>query len=275
MKYGVVYPQNELPANPETLKTFAQAVEDSGFDHLLTYEHVLGANPDRPGGWTGPYTHQDAFWDPFTMFSYLAGCGIQLEFVTGILILPQRQTALVAKQAACLDVLCKGKFRLGIGLGWNEVEYIAQGEDFHNRGVREEEQVDVLRQLWTKPLVTFSGRWHQIPDAGLKPMPVQQPIPIWFGGSHERAMRRMARLGDGWFPSARKVEDARPKLDLLRVELIANGRDAAAFGIEPRLPFSVERADDFRKNGTIGRGKGPATSASTLLGWGIRLYLTT
>lgn len=248
MKIGVVYPQNELPADPETLKTFAQAVEDSGFDHLLTFEHVLGANPDRPGGWTGSYTHQDAFWDPFTMFSFLAGCGIKLEFVTGILILPQRQTALVAKQAACLDVLCHGKFRMGIGLGWNEVEYIAQGEDFHNRGVREEEQVDVLRQLWTKPLVTFSGKWHQIPDAGLKPMPVQQPIPIWFGGSHELAIRRMARLGDGWFPSARKVEDARPKLDMLRTELKANGRDTAAFGIEPRLPFSVERADDFRKN---------------------------
>jgi probable F420-dependent oxidoreductase len=248
MKFGVVYPQTELPADPETLKTFTQAAEQAGFDHILTYEHVLGANPDRPGGWTGPYTHKDAFWDPFTMFSYLAGAGIQLEFVTGILILPQRQTALVAKQAACLDVLCHGKFRMGIGLGWNEVEYIAQGEDFHNRGVRVEEQVDVLRQLWTKPLVTYSGKWHQIPDAGLKPMPVQQPIPIWFGGGHERALRRMARLGDGCFPSARKVEDARPKLDLLRSELVAYGRDAAAFGIEPRLPFTVERADDFRKN---------------------------
>jgi probable F420-dependent oxidoreductase len=248
MKYGVVYPQNELPADPDILKSFALAVEDAGFDHLLTYEHVLGANPNRPGGWTGPYTFQDAFWDPFTMFSYLAGCGSTLEFVSAILILPQRQTALVAKQAACLDVLCQGRFRMGIGLGWNKVEYESLGEDFHNRGIRIEEQVEVLRQLWTDPLVSLSGRWHQIPDAGLNPMPVQRPIPLWFGGSEERAIRRMARLGDGWFPQARKVVDARIKLDFLRDELKSNGRDESKFGIEPRLPFTPERADDFRKN---------------------------
>ena len=195
MKMGVVFPQTEFPPDPIAIRDYAQTVEGLGFTHLLVYEHVLGANPERPGGWQGPYTHQHPFYEPFVLFSYLAALTQRLEFVTGILILPQRQTALVAKQAATLDVLCGGRLRLGIGIGWNAVEYTALGENFRNRGRRIEEQVALLRQLWTQPLVNFEGKWHQVPDAGLNPLPVQQPIPLWFGGQAEEVLRRTARLG--------------------------------------------------------------------------------
>jgi probable F420-dependent oxidoreductase len=152
------------------------------FTHILAYDHVLGANPDRPGGWRGPYTYQNPFHEPFLLFSYMAAVTREIEFITGILILPQRQTALVAKQAATLDVLSGGRFRLGVGIGWNQVEYIALNQDFSTRGRRVEEQVGLLRKLWTEPLVDFAGQWHTIPDAGINPLPVQRPIPIWFGG---------------------------------------------------------------------------------------------
>jgi probable F420-dependent oxidoreductase len=162
-----------------------------------------------------------------------------VEFVTGILILPQRQTALVAKQAATLDVLCNGRFRLGVGNGWNAVEYIALGENFHNRGKRMEEQVNLLRLLWTQPLVKFEGRWHNIPDAGINPLPLQQPIPIWFGGNDDRVLRRTAQLGDGWMPNTRAMEQAEPLLDKLSQYLEQAGRNKATFGIEPRLNMSM------------------------------------
>ena len=239
MKMGVVFPQTEFPADPIAIRDYAQTVEGLGFTHLLVYEHVLGANPERPGGWQGPYTHQHPFYEPFVLFSYLAALTQRLEFVTGILILPQRQTALVAKQAATLDVLCRGRLRLGIGIGWNAVEYTALGENFRNRGRRIEEQVALLRQLWTQPLVNFAGKWHQVPDAGLNPLPVQQPIPLWFGGQAEEVLRRTARLGDGWMPNYRQVEQARPALDLLRRSLEEYGRDPASFGLEPRLNYSI------------------------------------
>ena len=239
MKIGVVFPQTELPPDPIALRDYAQAVEGLGYSHILAYEHVLGANPERPGGWHGPYTYHHTFYEPFVLFSYLAPLTQRLEFATGILILPQRQTALVAKQAATLDVLCGGRLRLGIGIGWNEVEYIALGEDFHNRGRRIEEQVSLLRALWTQPLVNFSGKKHHIPDAGLNPLPVQRPIPLWFGGSAEVVLRRAARLGDGWMPTYARVEQARPALELLRRSLEENGRDPLAFGLEPRLKYGA------------------------------------
>ena len=239
MKIGVVFPQTELPPDPIVLRDYAQAVEGLGYSHILAYEHVLGANPERPGGWHGPYTYQHTFYEPFVLFSYLAPLTQRLEFVTGVLILPQRQTALVAKQAATLDVLCGGRLRLGIGIGWNEVEYIALGEDFHNRGRRIEEQVTLLRALWTQPLVNFAGKWHQVPDAGLNPLPVQRPIPLWFGGDAEVVLRRAARLGDGWMPTYARVEQARPALELLRRSLDEYGRDPASFGLEPRLKYSA------------------------------------
>jgi len=237
MKYGVVFPQTEYPSDPLAIRDFAQAAEDLGYDHLLAYDHLLGANPDRPGGWSGPYTHTDPFQEPLVLFSYLAGLTERLSFVTGIIILPQRETVLFAKQAATLDVLCQGRLRLGIGLGWNKVEYIAQNMDFHNRGARIEEQVQVLRKLWTKELVTFDGRWHTIQDAGLNPMPVQRPIPLWFGGHADPVLRRIAVMGDGWLPNYRSPGDAAQALDQLGAYLTEAGRTMDDIGIEPRLRY--------------------------------------
>jgi probable F420-dependent oxidoreductase len=237
MKYGVVFPQNEFPTDPLAIKDFAQAAEDLGFHHVLAYSHVLGANPDREGGWQGPYTNQDPFQEPLVLFSYLAGLTKTLEFVTGIIILPQRQTALFAKQAATLDVLSGGRLRLGVALGWNKVEYTALNRNFHNRAARFEEQVRLLRLLWTKPLVTFEGQWHHIPDAGINPLPIQQPIPLWFGGHADPVLERIARMGDGWLPNYRTAADAAEALKKLETALHENGRALQDLGIEPRLKY--------------------------------------
>jgi len=245
MKIGVVFPQIEIEPDPSAIRDYAQAVEGMGFTHMHAYDHVLGANPDRPGGFSGPYSYRDPFFEPFILFSYLAGLTHKIEFATGILILPQRQTALVAKQATTLDVLCNGRLRLGVGIGWNEVEYVALGENFHNRGKRIEEQVALLRQLWTQPLVKFEGRWHNIPDAGINPLPIRRPIPIWFGGSDDRVIRRMALLGDGWMPGTRPIEQMRPLLDKLAQYLAEAGRERASFGIDARLNLSQVEPDGW------------------------------
>jgi probable F420-dependent oxidoreductase len=245
MKIGVVFPQIEFEPDPLSVRDYAQAVEGMGFTHMHAYDHILGANPDRPGGWTGPYTFKNPFFEPFILFSYLAGLTKKIEFVTGILILPQRQTTLVAKQSATLDVLCNGRLRLGVGIGWNEIEYIALGENFHNRGKRVEEQVALLRLLWTQPLVKFEGRWHNIPDAGINPLPIQRPIPIWFGGSDDKVISRMAQLGDGWILTFRTIEQARPALDKLNHYLEEAGRDKASFGIETRLNMNLIGPDGW------------------------------
>lgn len=237
MKYGVVFPQTEFPSDPTAIKDFAQAVEDLGFNHLLAYDHVLGANPDREGGWSGPYTCEDPFQEPLVLFSYLAGLTQKLEFMTGIIILPQRETSLFAKQTATLDVLCGGRLRLGVAIGWNQVEYTSLNKDFHNRGERIEEQIQVLRQLWTQKLVTFNGQWHTIPDAGLNPLPLQQPIPLWLGGHADAVLRRIAKLGDGWLPNYRSASDAADSLERLHRYLEEQGRSLDEIGIEPRLRF--------------------------------------
>ncbi len=237
MKIGIVYPQTEFGFDTLAIRDFAQTAESLGFDHILAYDHVLGANPERPGGWQGPYTDQDSFMDPFILFSYMAAITNTIEFTTGILILPQRQTALVAKQAACLDVLCRGRLRLGIGIGWNEVEYEALGMDFENRGTRSEEQIQLLRQLWVEPLVTFYGKWHTINDAGLNPLPVQRPIPIWFGGHADRVLRRIANMGDGWITNHKSIEEAQPSLDKLSIYLEEAGRPSEELGLEVRLNY--------------------------------------
>jgi probable F420-dependent oxidoreductase len=238
MKIGLVYPQTEFGSDPAAIRDYAQLADELGFSHILAYDHVLGVNPDRPGGLQGPYSFRHAFMEPVTLFSYMAACTNQIQFTTGIVILPQRQTALFAKQAATLDVLSKGRLRVGVGLGWNEAEYIALNEDFHTRGQRLEEQATVLRQLWTQPLVSFSGRWHTIPDAGLNPLPVQQPIPLWFGGTAPAALRRLARLADGWMISTtRKVTELLPALDLIWRTLDENRRLRSDFGLEARLVY--------------------------------------
>ncbi len=237
MKFGVVYPQTEYGHDPAAVRDYARMVEELGFSHVLAYDHVLGANPDRPGGWNGPYTHESAFLEPLVLFSFMAAVTERIEFTTGILILPQRQTALVAKQTATLDALSGGRTRIGFGIGWNPVEYVALGEAFGNRGRRIEEQIEVLRLLWTEPLVTYQGTWHDIPDAGLNPMPIQRPIPIWFGGHADAVLRRTARMGDGWMPSSRTAAQASGALEKLDRYLEEAGRTRAGFGLEGRLHY--------------------------------------
>ena len=245
MQLGVVFPQTEISADPGAVRAYAEAAEALGYDYLLAYDHVLGANPARPGGWAGrPYNYDDMFHEIFVLFSYLAALTKRLRLVTGIVIAPQRQTVLLAKQAAAIDVLSGGRLILGIGIGWNEVEYEALGMNFGDRGRRVEEQVELLRALWTQRLVDFRGRDHSIPDAGLHPLPLQQPIPIWFGGGAERALRRMARIGDGWLATGMDLADLRAKLAQLRQFLSEAGRDESEFGVEMRFNLSsVPRGD--------------------------------
>jgi len=234
MKLGVVFPQTEIGADPAVIKDYAQTVEGLGYDYLLAFDHVLGANPDRPGGWTGPYTYKHPFHEPFVLFGYLAGVTQTLEFVTGIIILPQRQTVLVAKQAAEVDVLSGGRLRLGVGIGWNPVEFQVLNRNFHDRGKRIAEQVTLMQELWTNELVTFEGTDHTIEDAGLNPLPVQRPIPTWFGGSADVALRRMARLGDGWMPGSRLPDsNTQAIVERLHHYLTEGDRDPTTFGIDP------------------------------------------
>ncbi len=245
LKIGVVYPQTEYGDDPAAIRDYAQAAEDLGYTHILAYDHVLGANPDRPGGWSGPYTHETPFQEPFVLFSFMAALTQRIHFTTGVIILPQRQAALVAKQAACLDILSNGRLRVGIGTGWNWVEYQSLNQDFHNRGRRFEEQIQVMRQLWTQSLVSFDGHWHSIPDAGINPLPIQRPIPLWFGGHAEQALRRAARLGDGWMPNYSTPTEAAPALAILHRTLLENRRDPQSFGIEPRLSYGKGNPDDW------------------------------
>ena len=193
----------------------------------------------------GPYTHESTFQDPFVLYGYLAGLTRKLEFTTGILVLPQRQTALVAKQAATLDVLSNGRLRLGVAIGWNAVEYEGMGMDFSNRGKRIEEQVEVLRMLWTKPLVQFDGRWHHLPDVGINPLPVQRPIPIWMGGHADVVLKRVARMADGWMPNYRTADDAAPALEKLDIYLAENGRSRREVGLEARIQFGEGDPDQW------------------------------
>jgi probable F420-dependent oxidoreductase len=246
MNIGVIYPQTEFGGDPAAIRDFAQTAEALGYSHILTYDHVLGANPDRPGGWKGPYTYKDAFLEPFVLYTWMAAHTQKIGFTTGILVLGQRQTALVAKQAATLDVLSGGRLRLGVGNGWNEVEYISLGQDFHTRGKRIEEQVGLLRQLWTQDLVTFEGRFDTIADAGIKPLPVQRPIPIWFGGSDDRVLDRVARLGDGWMLPQRPLDVTQPYLDKLRGLVEKAGRTWSDLGLEARLAYGEGKPDDWQ-----------------------------
>ena len=235
MRIGAIFPQTEIGSDPVAVRDYAQAVEELGYSHILVYDHVLGASTASRPGWNRPYTSDTLFHEPFVLFGYLAALTRRVELVTGVIILPQRQTALVAKQAAEIDVLSGGRLRLGIGVGWNEVEYEGLNENFHNRGERSEEQIAVLRALWTAPVVDFHGRWHSIPEAGINPLPVQRPIPIWIGGGNERTLKRIGRIGDGWFPQRDPDDEARVMLTRLRQYTADAGRPADAVGVEARL----------------------------------------
>ena len=234
MRIGVVFPQTEIGADPAAVRDFAQAAESLGYTHLLAYDHVLGANAGSRPGWHGAYRHTDGFHEVMVLLGYVAGLTETIELVTGILILPQRQTPLVAKQAAEVDVLSGGRLRLGIGIGWNDVEYEALSEDFHNRGRRSEEQIKVLRLLWTNDLVTYKGRWHTITDGGITPLPAQRPIPVWFGGMDERVLKRLARVGDGWMPQGSPDDRLLAMIERVRSYASDAGRDPAEIGVDGR-----------------------------------------
>jgi probable F420-dependent oxidoreductase len=242
VQIGVVFPQTEIGGDVAAVRAYAEEVDRLGFAHILAYDHVIGPDPAVHTGWNGPYDVHSTFHEPFVLFGYLAAV-TQLELVTGIIILPQRQTVLVAKQAAEVDLLCRGRFRLGIGLGWNAVEYEALGKDFSNRGRRSEEQVALLRRLWTEPSVTFESEHERVTGAGLAPLPVQRPIPLWFGVATPRAFRRAGRLGDGWFPMVPpgpRLDEARAIVTRAAVEA---GRDPAAIGMEGQVSFGAGGVD--------------------------------
>jgi probable F420-dependent oxidoreductase len=238
MRIGVVYPQTELGGDAGAVRAYGQRVEELGYTHVLAYDHVVGADPNVYKGWNGPYDIHTTFHEPLLMFGYLAAVTASVELVTGVIILPQRQAVLVAKQAAEVDLLSGGRLRLGVGVGWNHVEYEALGEDFTTRGSRSEEQVELMRLLWTQQSVTYHGKYHDVTGAGLAPLPIQRPIPVWFGAQSPPAYRRAGRLGDGWFPQMQpgpQLEEAR------RIVLAAAaeaGRDPASLGMDGRVSFT-------------------------------------
>ncbi len=236
MQIGVVFPQTELGGDAGAVRAYGQRVEELGFRHVLAYDHVVGADPAIHKNWNGPYDVRTTFHEPLVMFGYLAAI-TSLELVSGIIILPQRQTALVAKQAAEVDLLTGGHFRLGIGLGWNAVEYEALGQDFATRGKRAEEQVALLRRLWTEQTVTFDGSYDRVTGAGLAPLPVQRPIPIWFGAQSPPAYRRAGRLADGWFPQIAPGPELDEAEEIVHQAAEQAGRDPARLGMEGRVSW--------------------------------------
>jgi probable F420-dependent oxidoreductase len=243
MRIGVVFPQLEIGADPDVIRHYAQTVEELGYDHLLSYDHVLGVHPDtavRPNA----YTYESMFHEPLVLYGYLAAITQRLELVTGILILPQRQTALVAKQAAEVAVLSRGRLRLGVGVGWNPAEYSGLGQDFRHRGRRMEEQIGLLRRLWSEPVFSFEGRYDRIDSAGINPLPPGGSIPIWMGGMSDAVMERAGRLADGWFPQYRDPADLPAGVARVKAAAAAAGRDPEAIGIEARVASSLgtERA---------------------------------
>ncbi|SNS75532.1 probable F420-dependent oxidoreductase, Rv2161c family [Streptosporangium subroseum] len=248
MQIGVVFPQTELGGDVGAVRAYAQGVEELGFRHLMAYDHILGADPAVHQDWQGVYDVRDTFHEPMVLFGYLAAL-TSLELVTAIIILPQRQTALVAKQAAEVDLLSDGRLRLGVGLGWNAVEYEALGQDFTTRGKRVEEQIELMRRLWTEQSITFDGTYDRVTGAGLAPLPVQRPIPIWFGAQSPVAYRRAGRLADGWFPQmppGPKLDEAKAMVEEAAVQA---GRDPSVLGMEGRVSWtgSAEELDDLAR----------------------------
>jgi probable F420-dependent oxidoreductase len=251
MQIGVVYPQTELGGDPEAVRRIGRAAEELGFDHLLAYDHVLGAeHDDRFPPLIGPYTERDPFHDPLVMFAHLAAMTERIGFITGVIILPQRQTALVARQAADVDLLSGGRLRLGVGIGWNYVEYEALGQDFHTRGAREEEQIALLRRLWAEPVVEFTGSFDRVDRASITPKPTR-PIPIWLGGYGDAAYARAARVGDGFIFGGR-TENVFGAWDRVRDGVVDAGRPVEAFGGEY----------------VVMSRKGPEAVAAKIAAWG-------
>jgi probable F420-dependent oxidoreductase len=268
MRIGVVVPQTEIGADVGAVRAYGEGAQALGFAHVLAYDHVVGADPAAHPGWSGPYDVKSTFHEPFVLFGFLAGV-TSLELVTGIIILPQRQTVLVAKQAAEVDLMTRGRFRLGVGLGWNPVEYEALGKRFQDRGRRMDEQIELMRRLWTEPVVTHTGKHERVTGAGIAPLPVQQPIPIWFGAMSPAAYRRAGRLGDGWFPQVAPG----PKLDEARalVEGAAReaGRDPKALGMEGRVSLGPGGPEKLAEQAQRWRAAGATHLSVNTMGAGL------
>lgn len=244
MHTGVIFPQTEIGVNPIVIRDYAQAVEALGYHHLVAFDHVLGGDPTKHADLRYNYSHM--FHEPFVLFGYLAAL-THLELASAVIILPQRQTALVAKQAAEVDVLTGGKLRLGIGVGWNPVEYEALGMDFHVRGRVVEEQIEVMRLLWSQEIISYQGKYHTINNAGLNPLPVRRSIPIWTGGRADVLLRRTAYLADGWFPQGKPDEQMRETLERLRGYIRETGRHVSSVGIEARVNASDGDPDEWHR----------------------------
>jgi len=255
MNLAVQYPADALGSDPEVLTRFIQAAEVAGYSRFVLPEHVLGADPDRPGGWTGAYTYRHHWPEPMATFGFLAAVTERIELMTGVLILPQRQTVLLAKQATQIDVMSKGRLILGVGTGWKAVEYHGLGQDFRTRARRLEEQIGLLRRLWRDPVITFEGEFDHVDRAGLSPLPTRGDIPIWLGGSSPRTLDRIGRLADGWFPLLLRPDATAEGLARIRESASRAGRDPGAIGLmcmvteTGNLPKQVEMAHRYREVG--------------------------
>ncbi len=268
MQIGVTFPQTEIGKDPVVIRDYAQAAEGLGYSHIVAFDHVLGADPTHRPGWQG-YTHRSMFHEPFVLFGYFAAL-TRLEMVPAVIILPQRQTVLVAKQAAEVDVLTGGKLRLGVGVGWNPVEYEALGMNFHTRGRMVEEQIEVMRLLWSQEIVNYKGKFHTIIEAGLNPLPVRRSIPIWMGGRADVLLRRTARLGDGWLPQGRPDAQMRETVERLRSYIREAGRDPSAVGIEARMNASDGDLDEWIRQTEGWRNLGATHISINTMGAGFK-----
>jgi probable F420-dependent oxidoreductase len=247
MQIGAVLPHNEIGTDPGAIKAYLQGVEELGMTHLLIYDHVMGADPNRPGGYKGPYDKDIAFHEPLTFFAFAAAVTSSIELVTTVLILPQRQTVLVAKQAAEVAILSENRLRLGVGTGWNEIEYQALNEDFTNRGRRQADQVELMRKLWTSDAFSYSSDYHTIELASINPLP-SEPVPIWFGGSAPALLERCARLGDGWMPLGGANDKSAALLDQIRTHREAAGRSMDGFGVQAQAQWGGGDPDRWRSH---------------------------
>ena len=255
MEIGAVFPHNEIGTDPQAIKDYAQGVEELGVTHLLIYDHVLGADRDRPGGLEGPYDKDVAFHEPFTTFAFIAAVTKKLDMITTVMILPQRQTVLVAKQAAELAILSNNRFKLGIGVGWNAVEYTGLNENFKNRGKRQEEQVELMRLLWESEVLEYKGDYHHIDKASINPRP-SKSVPIWFGGGAPQLIERCADLGDGWIPLMGPNEAARKTLAAIKEKRKSKGLDWDNFGVQAQAQYAGGDAERWNKHAEKWRNLG-------------------
>jgi probable F420-dependent oxidoreductase len=265
---GVVFPQTELGGDRGAVRAWVQAVTELGYSHIAVYDHVVGADPRVHAGWDRPYNVDTTFHEIMVLFGFVAAL-TPLELVSSVVILPQRQTVLVAKQAAEIDLLTDGRFRLGVGLGWNEVEFEALGQRFGNRGARFEEQIELMRRLWTEPSLTFEGRYEHVTGAGIRPLPLQRPIPVWIGASVDAALARAGRLADGWFPQVQPGLELEHAIEVVHSAAVAAGRDTGTLAMEGRVQVAEVGIDGVADRVRAWREAGATHVAIGTMGAGL------